>query len=147
MSIYFDILKSLKNRVEKVAGGVPVLLRKRPIFLVDDPLPCIVVSPDLNGESIEYLTFQPCIEVTYEYPCLVTIFEAGDRVQEIYTDKYLLLRESVRNVLFQPTLEGAETVYDANIDMSGSYALVEQRNNFETTTFRIRFKSLETRLA
>lgn len=145
MSIYYDILNALKTKIVGVAGSIPVQIRKRPVFLVNDALPSIVISPDdTKGEVIEYEAF--CKQVTYIYPVVVTLFEVGNRIQEIDTINTLDLREQIRNSIYQPTLAGQNTIYDTLLDLSGAYMQSEQRSNYELTNFRVQFKSLEERV-
>lgn len=142
---YYDILQALKTRIKGVVGSIPVTVRKRPVYLTGDALPSIVISPDdTSGESVEYLAF--CKDTTYEYPVTVAVFTAGNRVEDIETSAYLDLRQNIRNEIYQPSLTGAATVYDTNLDLGGSYIQVEQRSNYDIMTFRVRFKSLEQRL-
>lgn len=149
MSIYEDILNTLATRVSQalVAAsftGIPVNVRKRPIYLEGDKLPSIVVAPDLDGEQIEFETFT-CMKTTYIYPCVVSMFLASNRQQSENLGLYLDYRETIRNAIYKPELGGVLTVYDVILNTGGPFIQVEQRSNYELTTFRIAFKSDETR--
>lgn len=145
MSYYYDILQALKTRIEGVVGPIPISIRKRPVYMTGDALPSIVVCPDdTQGESVEYLAF--CKDTTYEYPVIVSVFTAGNRVEDIETDAYLQLRQDIRNIIYQPALTGASTVYDTNLELGASFIQVEQRSTYDIMTFRVRFKSLEQRV-
>lgn len=144
-SIYYDILQSIKTVLTPVVDGIPITIRKRPIYLTNDPLPIIVISPDdATGEQVEFEAF--CQQTTYFYPVIVTVFEVGNREQQIDVQNTLYLRQQIRNYLYQPTLVGTSSVYDVAINPQSPYIQVEQRSNYDVIMFRVRYKSLEERL-
>ena len=144
MSVYFDILNSLKTRVQTaVSTNATVALRKRPVMLTGDPFPMVVVAPTDDGEIIEQETFNQ--GVTYIYPVIVVMYLVGDRNQDLNVEGYLSLRQTIRNAIYQPLLGGAGTVYDTNLSMGGSFIQVENKATVELTTFRVNYLSSESR--
>jgi|688.fasta_scaffold324685_2 hypothetical protein len=144
-SYYYDILQGVVNVLTPVVGGIPINVRKRPVYLTGDPLPSIVVSPDeTSAEFVEYEAF--CQQTTYMYPVIVSVFEVGNRIQSIDVNNTLLLRQNIRDTLYQPTLTGALSVYDVSISPAGPYIQVEQRSNYDVMMFKVSYKSFEYRL-
>ena len=43
-SMYFDILQAVKQRVREVSGDIVPTIRKRPILLVTDSIPSIIIT-------------------------------------------------------------------------------------------------------
>lgn len=143
-AIYYDILQALKTEITPVVGGIPITIRKRPVFLTGDPLPSIVICPDDTvGEAVDFEAF--CLQTTYFYPVIVTLFEVGNRNQEVEVVNTLYLRQEIRNAIYRPSLTGVNSVYDIAMDTGASYIQVEQRSNYDLTNFRVRYRSLETR--
>jgi hypothetical protein len=144
VSQYLTILEAVQTRVAGVSGGVPVVIRRRPQLLNVDTLPCIVVAPAPDGESVELEAFNR--HVTWAYPVYVVVFSKGNRELTIAPDDFDL-REAVRNEIYQPLLSGAGTVYDIDLTLSGPFNLRSTENTTETDAFKVIYKSSETRSA
>lgn len=145
-SMYFDILAAVKQRILGVCGEIIPVIRKRPILLVTDQIPAIIVNPGPGAEQVGLETFARGVE--YRYPVTVTIIHPGDRVTEVDVQGHLELRERIRNALFQPLLDGVVSVHDTEIDLDPPYTTAAGPTSvYDVAAIRLTFLSIETRTA
>lgn len=143
-SVFYDILKSVKERIVVLPNAVNCVIRKRTILLQEDTLPLIIVSP--GQETIGAEAFENTVE--YLYSIEISIIRAGNRVYEADVQTLFDLRQSIRNALFQPLLSGAATVYDCELETNPAFEVVSgQASNYDISGMVITYKSVETRIA
>lgn len=149
MSVFYEILVACKERVQ-TANECPVpKIRKTAELLKEDgsTFPIVFVCPG-GPEQVGMEAFNRV--VSYEYPVLVVILNAFDRVFEIDVASQLELREAIRNVLYQPTLTTENgSVFNTEIETLAPF-FGEQGGAgiaYESTGFRLNYKSTETRTA
>lgn len=144
MSIYFDILEAVKQRVVGVSNEIEPVIRKRPILLATDPIPAIIISPGPGAETVGQEMFGGGVE--YLYPVTVTIVAASDRVTEIEVHGMLDLRERIRQAMYQPLLAGVASVRNTTIDLDPSYSTAAGPSTvYDVTAIRLTFSSIENR--
>lgn len=146
MSIYYEILVGVRERVQDAVGAnIPVVIRRRAEFLATDALPIVIIAPDQDGERIKMEAFNA--HVTWAYPVIVALFTKANQKLSVGQDD-LDLRENIRNELYQMApLTGQSGVYDLDIELSGAFNLREPRHTTEVDSFRVIYKSSETRRA
>ena len=101
MSIFWDILYSVKDRLNAIPG-ITLAVRKRAILLEGDQLPMVIVSPGVD--TIQQEMFGGVI--LYNYTINVTLIQAGNRVFESDVKDWLQLRQLVRDSAYRDTLPG-----------------------------------------
>jgi hypothetical protein len=107
-------------------------------------LPVIIISP--GQEQVAEEAFQNT--VVYNYSIEISIIQAGNRVYEADVATLFDLRQSIRNVLFQPLLDGAVTVYDCQLETNPAFEVVTgQASNYDISGMVITYKSIETRIS
>lgn len=147
MSVWYDIIDDLASELTTVLTpyDVPVVIRRRDVYLNDDPLPICIISPG-DSESVESLDFAG--EVTWEYPVIVNLVYPDNRQNDLSQDAqdYLDIRQEIRYQLyFYNPIPNVETVWDTNMDGTKPFSLVEQRATYSTTKWEPKFRSLEPR--
>lgn len=143
MSVFFDILLAVKTRLQGISGAPAIHVRKRAVFLESDTLPTIVVSP--ASEKVGLDAFNRF--VGYDYTVQVTLVQAGNRVYENDASDWLSLRQSIRNVLYQPTLTGVAGVIGMELDMQPAIeAVAGNVVNYDISGMTITYRVLEERL-
>ncbi len=146
MSIYFDILEAVKQRVLGASNEIMPVIRKRPILLATDAIPAIVISPGPGAETIGLEAFGQVVE--YLYPVTITIVMASDRVTEVEVYGALELRERIRQAMYQPLLAGVASVLNTTIDLDPPYSTAAGPNTvYDVTAIRLTFSSNEHRSA
>lgn len=146
MSIYFDILEAVKQRVLSASNEIMPVIRKRPILLATDAIPAIVISPGPGAETIGLEAFGQVVE--YLYPVTITLVMASDRVTEVEVYGALELRERIRQAMYQPLLEGVASVLNTTIDLDPPYSTAAGPNTvYDVTAIRLTFSSTEHRSA
>ena len=144
MSVFYQILDGVRDRLAAIANVPPIVIRKRPILLQEDTLPLIIISP--GQDSIGDEAFNNTVE--YNYSVEVSVIQAGNRIYEADVATLFDLRENIRNQLFQPLLGGAVTVYDCQLETNPAFEVVSgQASNYDISGMVITYKSVETRIA
>lgn len=142
-SIFWDTLAATKTRLETITGIPTVKIRKKPMLLQEDQIPLILLTPGKETVGIE--AFDKVVEYIYEIQ--ISVIRAGNRVYEADVESFLTLRQSIRNVLYQPNLTGANTVIDAIIETNPAFDIVSgDGNNYDISGMVIRYKSIEERV-
>lgn len=143
-SIFFQIMSGVRDRVKALPGANNCVIRKRPVLLQEDNVPLIIVSP--GQEQVGEEAFNNTVE--YNYSIEISIIQSGNRVYEADVATLFDLRQSIRNVLFQPLLDGAVTVYDCELETNPAFEVVTgQASNYDISGMVITYKSVETRIA
>ncbi len=143
-SVFWDILSSTKTRVEAVANVPTVKIRKKPVLVQEDSLPLILITP--GKERIGDEGFDSLVEYIYEVQ--VTLIRAGNRIYESDVESFLELRQGIRQALYQPSLPGAATVLDVNMETSPPFDIVSgDSNNYDISGIIVRYKSIEQRVS
>jgi hypothetical protein len=146
MSIYFDILEAVKQRVTSVSNEITPVIRKRPILLATDAIPAIIISPGPGAETVGDEMFSRTVQ--YLYPVTITIVMASDRVTEVEVYGTLELRERIRHAVYQPLLNGVASVLNTTIDLDPPYSTAAGPSTvYDVTAIRLTFTSTETRSA
>jgi len=146
MSIYFDILEAVKQRVLSASNEIMPVIRKRPILLATDVIPAIIISPGPGAETIGLEAFGQVVE--YLYPVTITLVMASDRVTEVEVYGALELRERIRQAMYQPLLAGVASVLNTTIDLDPPYSTAAGPNTvYDVTAIRLTFSSTEHRSA
>lgn len=144
MSMYFNILEAVRQRVLAVSGAITPVIRKRPILLASDPIPAIVISPGPGGESVGLEAFSRVVE--YRYPVTITLVSAGDRVTEVDVAGALELRERVRFEMYHPLLDGLAAIHDTSMDLDPAYTTAAGPGTvYDVSAIRLIFAAKETR--
>lgn len=144
MSVFYQILDGVRDRLSAIPSVPTIVIRKRPILLQEDSLPLVIVSP--GKENIGDEAFGNIVE--YLYSVEVTIIQAGNRVYEADVATLFDLRENIRNQLFQPLLSGAASVYDCQLETNPAFEVVSgQASNYDISGMVITYKSVETRIS
>jgi len=144
MSVFYQILDGVRDRLALIPSVPTIVIRKRPILLQEDTLPLIIISP--GQDSIGDEAFNNT--VVYNYSVEVSIIQAGNRVYEADVATLFDLRENIRNQLFQPLLGGAVTVYDCQLETNPAFEVVSgQASNYDISGMVITYKSVETRIS
>mgnify|MGYP006282682751 CR=1 FL=1 len=143
-SVFFQIMSGVRDRVKSLPGANNCVIRKRPILLQEDLLPLIIVSP--GQEQVGEEAFNNTVE--YNYSIEISIIQAGNRIYEADVSTLFDLRQSIRNSLFQPLLDGAVTVYDCELETNPAFEVVTgQASNYDISGMVITYKSVETRIS
>ena len=146
MSIFYDILSAVKTDIESVLTpyGVPISLRRRNIYLQDDPLPIVVISPG-DTEYVDSLDFAS--EVTWVYPVIINMIYPDNRHSDLALDAqlYLDIREAIRNRIYYPLLQGVPEVWDVDENGTKPFTIVDQKSTYSSTQWIAKYKSLEPR--
>ena len=146
MSIYFDILEAVKQRVLGASNEITPIIRKRPMLLATDTIPAIIISPGPGAETIGLEAFGAVVE--YLYPVTITLVMASDRVTEVEVYGALELRERIRQAMYQPLLAGVASVLNTTIDLDPPYSTAAGPNTvYDVTAIRLTFSSHEHRSA
>lgn len=142
MSVYWDILMSIKQRLVGVMGDNHIKVRKRAIYLESDTLPTIIISP--AAEKIDLEAFNR--QVAYSYTVQVTLVQAGNRLFEQDVRDWLLLRQQIRQALYQPTLPDIDNVIGMELDMQPAFETVTgNTSNYDVSGMSITYQILEER--
>jgi len=87
------------------------------------------------------------ITVEYRYAVQISIIQAGNRIFDADVSTLLDLRQSIRNIMYQPFLDGSTTVYNCFMDMSPAFEVVSgDASNYDVTGMVLTFHSIETRI-
>lgn len=144
MSVFYQILDAVRDRLATIPSVPTIVIRKRAILVQEDTLPLIIVSP--GREVIGDEAFGNVVE--YLYSVEVTIIQAGNRVYEADVATLFDLRENIRNQLFQPLLSGAASVYDCQLETNPAFEVVSgQASNYDISGMVITYKSVEARIS
>ena len=144
MSVFYQILDAVRDRLATIPSVPTIVIRKRPVLVQEDTVPIVIVSP--GREFIGDEAFGNIVE--YLYSVEVTIIQAGNRVYEADVATLFDLRENIRNQLFQPLLSGAASVYDCQLETNPAFEVVSgQASNYDISGMVITYKSVETRIS
>lgn len=144
MSVFYQILDAVRDRLATIPSVPTIVIRKRPVLVQEDTVPIVIVSP--GREIIGDEAFGNIVE--YLYSVEVTIIQAGNRVYEADVASLFDLRENIRNQLFQPLLSGAASVYDCQLETNPAFEVVSgQASNYDISGMVITYKSVETRIS
>lgn len=143
MTIFWQILDSVRDRIQSLPGSHNVVIRKRPVLIQEDTVPIIIISP--GEEKVGMETFP--ITVEYRYTVQISIVQPGNRIFEGDVSTLLDLRQSIRNIMYQPFLDGSTSVYNCFMDMSPAFDVVSgDSSNYDVTGMVLTFHSIETRI-
>lgn len=143
MTIFWQILDSVRDRIQSLPGSHNVVIRKRPVLIQEDTVPIIIISP--GEERVGMETFP--ITVEYRYTVQISIVQPGNRIFEGDVSTLLDLRQSIRNIMYQPFLDGSTSVYNCFMDMSPAFDVVSgDSSNYDVTGMVLTFYSIETRI-
>lgn len=146
MSIYFDILEAVRQRVLGASNEITPIIRKRPMLLATDTIPAIIISPGPGAETVGMEAFGQVVE--YLYPVTITLVMASDRVTEVEVYGALELRERIRQAMYQPLLAGVASVLNTTIDLDPPYSTAAGPHTvYDVTAIRLTFSSTEHRSA
>lgn len=143
MTVFWQILDSVRDRISTIPGVPTVVIRKRPILTQEDSVPLIIISPGEERVGMEAFP----ITVEYRYTVQISIIQAGNRIFDADVSTLLDLRQSIRNIMYQPFLDGSTTVYNCFMDMSPAFDVVSgDSSNYDVTGMVLTFHSIETRI-
>lgn len=143
MTIFWQILDSVRDRISTIPGAHPVVIRKRPVLTQEDTVPIIIVSPGEERVGMEAFP----VTVEYRYTVQISIIQPGNRIFDADVSSLLDLRQSIRNIMYQPFLDGSATVYNCFMDMSPAFEVVSgDASNYDVTGMVLTFYSIETRI-
>lgn len=154
MSVFHDILVGVQSVVLAFDVHNTVVIRKRPVVGYDDRAklsPALsafpffaVISP--GRERIKQLTTENVALVEYEV--YVTLVRPGDGDLEDNTAEILLsAREGIRQALHKPSLSGASTVIDSDVDPEPAFLPFGLDAGYDYSILLFRFLSQENRSA
>lgn len=142
MSIFGDILTSVETRLDGITDHPTIYIRKKPILLPEDDVPCLIVSP--GREVITDENFDNVVQ--YEYEVQISHIRAGDR-EYGRTDTLALLdlREDIRNTLYQVLLPGAQSI-DVKMELNPPFEVASGKaSNYDISGYIMKYKVMETR--
>ena len=85
--------------------------------------------------------------VEYRYTVQISLVQPGNRIFEADVSSLLDLRQSIRNIMYQPFLDGSTSVYNCFMDMSPAFDVVSgDSSNYDVTGMVLTFHSIETRI-
>lgn len=146
MSIFYDIIDAVATDVTSVLTpfNVPVSVRRRNVYLNDDPLPICIIAPD-DEELLADMDFTG--GTTWVYPVIVNLVYPDDRENNLALDAqtYLDIRQAIRDQLFYPLLNSVPEVWDVDIQGTKPFTLVDQKCTYSSTTWVVKYKAKETR--
>ncbi len=143
MTVFWQILDSVRDRISTIPGVPTVVIRKRPVLTQEDSVPLIIISPGEERVGMEAFP----ITVEYRYTVQISIIQAGNRIFDADVSTLLDLRQSIRNIMYQPFLDGSTTVYNCFMDMSPAFEVVSgDSSNYDVTGMVLTFHSIETRI-
>ena len=143
MTIFWQILDSVRDRISAIPGVPTVVIRKRPVLTQEDSVPIIIISPGEERVAMEAFP----ITVEYRYTVQISIIQAGNRIFDADVSTLLDLRQSIRNIMYQPFLDGSASVYNCFMDMSPAFEVVSgDSSNYDVTGMVLTFHSIETRI-
>lgn len=124
--------------------GVPVEIRRRNVYLNDDPLPICIISPQ-DEEKLADMDFAH--GTTWVYPVNVALIYPDNRENNLALDAqtYLDIRQAIRDRLFYPLLDDVADVWDVDIEGTKPFTTVDQKSTYSTTIWVVKFKAKETR--
>jgi hypothetical protein len=145
-AVYGVMTKSVAAALTPIAGIPPIVRRRKPKVFKIDGSSIVLVCPGKQGEKIKSQQFEKM--VVWRYPILVALVLPGNDLQETTLDAHLLLRETVRNTLFQPlTGPFKSDVFDFGIDAGAAAELqAELGTSFEVDAFTMWYESAEERM-
>ena len=146
MSLFYHVLEAVAGEVDSVLAGhgVPVLLRRRNVWVNGDPLPVCIVSP-ADEERLAEMDFTG--GTTWVYPVNVNLVYPDDRDNSLDLDAevYLDVREAIRDQLFFPLLAGVAEVWDVDISATRPFTLPDQRGTASSSGYIFKFKAKQER--
>ena len=143
MTVFWQILDSVRDRISTIPGAPSVVIRKRPVLTQEDTVPIIIVSPGEERVGMEAFP----VTVEYRYTVQISIIQPGNRIFDADVSTLLDLRQSIRNIMYQPFLDGSATVYNCFMDMSPAFEVVSgDASNYDVTGMVLTFHSIETRI-
>lgn len=141
-SVFGDILVAVETRIDGITDHPTIYIRKKPILLPEDIIPCIIISP--GREQIVEENFDAV--VWYEYEVQITHIRAGDR--EYGRDDTLALlelRQSIRNTLYQVLLPGAQSI-DVKMALNPPFEVASGKMaNYDISGYIMKYKVVEAR--
>lgn len=144
MTVFWQILDSVRDRIAAIAGVPTVVIRKRPVLTQEDTIPIIIISPGEERVGMEAFP----VTVEYRYTVQISIVQPGNRVYEADVSTLLDLRQSIRNTMYQPFLDGSAEVYNCFLDMSPAFDVVSgDSSNYDVTGMVLTFHSIESRVS
>lgn len=146
MSIFYDIIANVAQDLVTVLTpyGVPVEIRRRNVYLQNDPLPICIISPQ-DEELLNEMDFVG--GTTWAYPVSVNLIYPDNRNNNLALDAqlYLDIRQAVRDQLFYPLLTNVPEVWDVDLEGTKPFTLQDQSGTYSTTTWIMKYKAKETR--
>lgn len=139
---HWALVYETKQRLAAIPAGPDVIIRKKPILLQGDPVPCLIVSPGKVVNTSDY--FENKVERQYEVQ--VTYIRSGDRdYGEIDCRNVLRIESLLRDELFQPVLDNTQSI-DANLVEKPSFEVASgDRNNYDISGYIVRHILIDTR--
>lgn len=149
-AIYYQLLTGVQTNVGNLAGTPPVVLRKKLALTQGDPSALVIVAPGRGGEKPDRLTYKSATTfgqtgVNYVYPVAVALIEPNDEALSANLAAYLLLRQSIRNLLFTVAPAGiVQPGYDVELDPDevaefGAFL----GTNYDVTGWLVKYRTVE----
>jgi hypothetical protein len=146
MSVLYKILTALKDWVEEVDPGVPVVIRKKAIWLEGDKPPLVIIAPGPKGEKIRSQQFNK--GVWWNYPVVMIDVRAANYQVQTDLEAYYDRREAIRNTLFQPILPGVVEAFDVALDPAEATELAAfLGTNYDVSGWSVIYTSAEERIS
>lgn len=146
MSLFYQVIEGVASEVGAVLAdhGVPVVVRRRNVWLQGDPLPVCIISP-ADEEKLAEMDFTG--GTTWVYPVNVNLVYPDDRDSSLDLDAevYLDVREAIRDQVFFPLLAGVADVWDVDISATKPFTLPDQKGTASSTGYVFRFKAKQQR--
>lgn len=148
MSIHFDILDNLRDRLIYIDENTPVVIRKKSVLLQTDTTPIIILSPGKVQNTENY--FEKWVQRVYQVH--LSHIRPGDRdYSEEDCRRILDIEEKLREEVFQPLIEietglPEDQMVDCNLDEKPPFEVASgDRNNYDISGYVIRYTLYETR--
>lgn len=146
MSIFYDIIQQVASDVTGILTpyGVPVIVRRRNVYVNGDPLPCCIISPE-DEEQIREEDFTN--QTTWLYPVNVNLVYPDNRNNDLALDAqlYLDIRQEIRNYIYYPLMANVPEVWDVEIQGTKPFNLPDQKGTYSSSIWIVKYKAKETR--
>jgi hypothetical protein len=142
---YWRVLQAVAAVLADVSGCPAPSVREIPYVLGGaDAVPLCLVCPGEGGEKLVRQTFKS--GAWWDYPVLVLLISAGNRVLRAGVEARLQLREDVRQALFVPRLDATTTTVDAQCrPRAAADVRAALGTNYVVSGFEMTYRHVEAR--
>lgn len=158
VAVFQQCVNAVADRVTLAFPTRAVYNRRKPVLLEADRVPCIVVSPAKEGESVVMETFKNTGgNVVYAYPIDTMLVSPGNEITTLRypaepdeeadheTFDHMEARETLRGALWKLTLDDVDSVFNGSVTMGEPFKMAGAGQSLYLVSFiRVTHWSLET---